>query len=104
MGEFDHKPVNIPPDKLDLVYRLVTPEIYYEGGVHDFIMPIVAEAILTDSDGKETTVLVRDCGKNPAVVTLDGRTYFYARNDPEAVAGATKLLRLVSSLADTRRE
>ncbi len=99
----DYEPVDIPPDKLDLVYRLLTPEKYIEGGVYELHTPLMAEAVVSHADGKETTVLVRDFGKNPAVVTVDGRNYFYARNDPVVHAGATQLYRLVSEVFQEKK-
>lgn len=103
VGGFDGEPVDIPPDRLDLAFRLLTPETHFEGGVHEFITPVVAEAVVTHADGKETFVLVRDHGKNPAVVTVDGRTYFYARNDSDVHAGATQLIRLVREVAHQQK-
>ncbi|MGE3806866.1 MAG: hypothetical protein AB7K24_19540 [Gemmataceae bacterium] len=98
MGGVDGKPVEIPPEKLDQVYRRLTPDTYYEGGVCDFITPIVAKAVITHDDGTETSVLVRDGGHNPAVVSLDGRNYFYARSDPDVYAGAYELFQVVGAL------
>lgn len=95
----DGEPVDVPPDKLDLAFRLLTPETYFEGGVHEFITRVVAEAVITHADGKKTFVLVRDYGHNPAVVTVDGRHYFFARNDPDVHAGAVQLIRLVREVA-----
>lgn len=36
MEGIDGKPVDIPSDKLDFVFRLLTPQTYFEGGVNDF--------------------------------------------------------------------
>jgi hypothetical protein len=102
MGDINGKPVDIPRDKQDLAFRLLTPETYFEGGVHEFITRIVAEAIITHVDGEKTSVLVRDHGKNPAVVTVDGRNYFYARNDPDVHAGAIQLIALVREVCDKK--
>jgi hypothetical protein len=104
MGVVECVPVDIPPEQLDLAFRLLTPEKYFEGGVQDFIFPIVAEAVVTHADGSETRVLVRDLGHNPAVVTLDGRNYFYARNDPDVHAGAVQLVRLVNEVAYAKKK
>ena len=98
VGGIDGVPVDIPPDKLDRAYRLLTPERYFEGGVHEFITRAVAEAVVTHADGTQTFVLVRDHGHNPAVVTVDGRRYFFARNDPDVHAGAHELVRLVNEV------
>jgi hypothetical protein len=103
VGGIDGEPVDIPPDKLDIAFRLLTPETFFEGGIHDFITPIVAEAVITHADGKETSILVRDHGKNPAVVTVDGRNYFYARNDSDVHAGAAQIIRLVREVANKKK-
>lgn len=103
IGGIDGKPVDIPPDKLDLAFRLLTPAAHFGGGVHEFITPVVAEAVVTHADGTETLLLVRDNGKNPAVVTVDGRAYFYARNDPDVHAGASQLVGLVLDVSRTRK-
>ena len=104
VGGIDCDPVDIPPDILDFALRLLTPEKYFEGGVHEFITRIVAEAVITHSDGTQTFMLVRDHGKNPAVVSVDGRNYFYARNDPDVHAGAMELIRLVREVAHAKKE
>ena len=102
-GGIDGEPVDIPPDKLDLAFRMLTPATYFEGEVHEFITPVVAEAVVIHADVKETFLLVRDHGKNPAVVTVDGRKYFYARNDPDVHAGATQLIGLVREVARQKK-
>lgn len=102
-GGIDGVPVDVPPEKLDLAFRLLTPEKYFEDEVHEFITRIVAEAVITHADGSETSVLVRDHGHNPAVVTVDGRNYFYARNDPDVRAGAVQLVRLVNEVAHKKK-
>jgi hypothetical protein len=63
----------------------------------------VAEAVITHGDGTQTFVMVRDHGHNPAVVSVDGENYFYARNDPDVHAGAFQLIRLVREVADAKR-
>src|SRR5262249_42120561 len=103
VGGIDGEPVDIPAEKLDLAFRLLTPASYFEGGVHEFITPIVPEAVINHADGTETSVLVRDHGHNPAVVTVDGRNYFYGRNDPDVHAGAVQLIRLVTEVANAGR-
>src|SRR6185295_15439284 len=35
IGGIDGVPVDIPPEKLDFAFRLLTPEKYFEGGVHE---------------------------------------------------------------------
>jgi hypothetical protein len=55
--------------------------------------------VITHADGTQTHVLVRDHGVNPAVVTVDGKNYFYARNAPGVHAGAVELIRLVKEVA-----
>jgi hypothetical protein len=102
-GRIDGEPVDIPPDKLEFVLRRLTPQTYFESPVYEFITPVVAQAVITHADGKETSVLVRDHGHNPAVVTVDGRHYFYARNDPDVYAGAFELLRLVHEVAHEKK-
>jgi len=95
MGPIDSEPVEIPPDKLDLTFRLITPESYYRYGILDSLMPAIGHAVVTHADGKETFVLIRDFGHNPALVTVNGRHYFVARNDPDVHAGATQIFGLV---------
>jgi hypothetical protein len=103
VGGTDCEPVDIPPEKLDFAFRLLTPDQYFRGGVHDFITRIVAEAVFTHKDGTQTFVMVRDHGHNPAVVSVDGTNYFYARNDPDVHAGGVQLIRLVTEVAHTKR-
>lgn len=103
LGGTDCRPVDISPDKLDLAFRLLSPDQFFGYTVYDFITRIVAEAVLTHEDGTRTFVLVRDHGHNPAVVSLDGRNYFYARNDPDVHAGAVQLIRLVDEAARAKQ-
>ena len=99
----DCEPVEIPPEYLDYAFRRLTPDHYFGATVYDFITRIVAEAVITPADGEKTLVMVRDHGHNPAVVSLDGRNYFYARNDPDVYAGAIELIGLVSKVAHAKR-
>jgi len=96
-------PISIPPENLDFVFRLVTPESYYGKGMYEFIAPMMAKVEITHADGARTRILVRDGGHNPAVVTLDGSKYFYARNDPEVTVGAFQLCRLVAQIANEKK-
>lgn len=91
-------PISIPPENLDFVFRLLTPEKYFGRRVHDFITPVFAEVEISHSDGTRTRILVREHGHNPAVVTLDGYNYFYARNDPDVTLGACQLGWLVQKI------
>jgi hypothetical protein len=104
VGEVDGKPVTIPPEMLDLAFRLLTPQTYFKGGANEKITPIVGKAVITHADGTETYVWVRDHGHNPAVVTIDGRNYFYARNDPDVLAGAYQFVGLVMKAACADRK
>lgn len=62
IGETDCEPVDIPPERLDLASRLLTPSKYFRGGVHEFITRVVAEAVVTHADGSQTSVLVQAHG------------------------------------------
>jgi hypothetical protein len=84
----------IPADKFEYALRLLTPE-ENEPNINDVITPLIAEVILTHDGPVNTRILVRDSGKSPALVTLDGRHYFYARSDEDTQAGAIQLIRLV---------
>lgn len=96
------QPIEIPPAKFDFVIRLLTPGKYYGDTIFDHITPIVAEVDLTHADGEHTFVTVRDGGHNPAMVSLDGRNYFYGRSDPEILAGGTQLIQLLGEVAGAR--
>ena len=76
----------------------LVPGTFY-GNVHEHVSPLVAEAVVTHADKTETTVLVRDGGHNPAIVSVDGVNYFYAKNEPDVYAGANELIRLVAAIA-----
>lgn len=91
-------PISIPPENLDFVFRLVTPEKFYQKRVYEFITPVLAKVEITHGDKTQTRILVRDGGHNPAVVTLDGNNYFYARNDPDFTVGAYQLGWLVQKI------
>jgi hypothetical protein len=99
----DCRPVDIPPNKRELVIKLLTPGQYFGSEVHDFITPIVAEAVITHDDGTRTFVMVRDHGHNPAVVSVDGRNYFYARDYPGVPGGTLQLIHLVNDLVQSNK-
>ena len=65
----------------------------------EHITPLVAEAVITHKDGIQTRVLVREGGVNPAVVSVDGVNYFYAKNESDVYAGANELIKIVSEIA-----
>ncbi|TWU35192.1 hypothetical protein Q31b_52880 [Novipirellula aureliae] len=92
------KAVTIPAKSQDDVFRRLVPETYY-GDANDRSPPIVAEAIVTHPDETRTRILVREGGKNPAVVSVDGIHYFYAKNESDVFAGATEIIRLVREIA-----
>ena len=89
--------VVIPATSQDDVFRRLVPEAYY-GRINEHISPIVAEATVTHPDETQTRILVREGGKNPAIVSVDGINYFYAKNDSDVFAGATELIRLVREI------
>jgi kynurenine formamidase len=93
------KPIDIPPEKLDFTFRLLTPGKWYGNTIYDQVTRIIAEAEITHADGTQTFVIVRDAGHNPAVVSLDGRTYFFGRSDPDILAGGTQLMQLLADVA-----
>lgn len=92
------KAVRIPIESQEEVFPRLVPETFY-GNVHEHVSPVVAEAVITHADKTETTVLVRDGGHNPAIVSVDGVNYFYAKNEPDVYAGANELIRLVAAIA-----
>ncbi len=94
----DCQPIDIPPEKLDLAYRLLIPGKYYGSTVSDHVTRVMAEAEVTHADGTKTLVIVRDGGVNPAMVSLDGHTYFYGRNDPDIKAGGWQLFGLLNEV------
>jgi hypothetical protein len=89
--------VIVPAKRHGDVFRRLIPETYY-GEVTGDYPPIVADAKIAHPDETQTRVLVREGGKNPAVVSVDGIHYFYAKNEPDLFAGATELIRIVREL------
>ena len=94
--------VIVPAKSHDDVFRRLVPETYYGEVAGDF-PPIVADAKIAHLDETETRVLVREGGKNPAIVSVDGIHYFHAKNDPDVFAGATELIRIVRELDHQNR-
>jgi hypothetical protein len=93
-------PTEIPADKLDYALRLLTPDKYYGSNVNDRITPLIAEVTLDHGGPVYTTILVRDSGKNPALVSIDGENYFYAPVYEDTQAGAVQLIRLVRQVRE----
>jgi hypothetical protein len=92
------KAVHIPSDSQEQIFRRLVPETFC-GNVYENISPLVAEAFVTHADKTETRVLVRDGGHNPAIVSVDGVNYFYAKKESDVYAGANELIRLVAAIA-----
>jgi len=82
--------------------QLVTPVGYLRGGINEFVYPIVAEVVIEHESGKDTNMLVRSCGKNPAIVTVDGHEYFSATRDEEYSDGSMALVGLVRRIRKDR--
>ena len=91
-------PTAIPAGEFDHVMRLITPDKYYEGGVNDWITPLIAEVVITHEGQADTRLLVRWAGKNPATISVDGRHYFYGRPHEEVHDGGMQLVALVRRL------
>jgi hypothetical protein len=97
-----YPPTEIPPGDVDQVMRLVTPDIYYEGGVHDWITPLIAEVVITHEGQPDTHLLVRWAGANPAMISVDGRNYFYGVPHKGIKDGGAKLVGIVQEIAITK--
>ncbi len=93
-----NKAVVVPPESQRDVFRRLVPDQFY-GKVFEHVTPLVAEAVITHTDASQTRVLVREGGVNPAVVSVDGVTYFYAKNESDVYAGANELIKIVSEIA-----
>lgn len=91
------KAVRIPAESQERIFRRLVPEAFY-GNVYEKVTPLVAEAVITHRDKTETRVLVRDGGHNPAIVSVDGVNYFYAKNEADVYAGANELIRMVAEI------
>ena len=98
-----YPPTEIPAGKLDYARRLVTPDKYYEGGVNDMFTPLMAVVVLTHEGQPDTRLLVRHSGHNPALISVDGRNYFYGRNEEDIHDGGLDLLRLVRQVTDAKQ-
>lgn len=93
-----NKAVRIPTESQEEIFRRLVPGAFY-GKVNEHIVPLVAEAVVTHADGTQTRVLVREGGVNPAVVSVDGVNYFYAKNEPHVYAGANEFIKMVAEIA-----
>lgn len=89
--------VRIPKEKQAEVFRRLVPWTFFKD-VNEFQWPLVAEAVVTHADRTETRVLVREGGANPALVSLDGVNYFFAKNEEDVYWGANELVRLVADI------
>jgi len=56
---------------------------------------MIAMIVITHESQPPTTILVRNSGHNPALVSVDGRNYFYAELHDDAPDGALQLYRVV---------
>jgi len=92
------KAVRIPIERQDEIYRRLVPDTFY-GNIYEHVSPLVAEVVIEHLDQTETRVLVREGGHNPAIVSVDGVNYFYAKNEPDVHAGAIELIRIAAEIA-----
>ena len=92
------KAVRIPTESQEQIFRRLVPEAFY-GNVYENVTPLVAEAVITHADKTRTSGLVRDGGHNPAIVSVDGVTYFYAKTESDVYAAADELIRMVAEMA-----
>ncbi len=95
-------PTEIPAGEFGRVMRLVTPDRYYEGGVNDWIIPLIAEVVITHEDQPDSQLLVRWAGKNPATISVDGRHYYYGVPHEDIHDGGMQLVALVRRLAEAK--
>lgn len=72
------------------------------GGVHDWIDPLIAEVVITHEGQPDTRLLVRWAGKNPAMISVDGRHYFYGVPHEGIHDGGMQLVALVRGLAEAK--
>ena len=92
----------IPATDFDNVIRLVTPDKYVSGGVHDRIDPLIAEVVIAHDGHPDTRLLVRWAGKNPAMISVDGRHYFYGVPHEGIHDGGMQLVALVERLVEAK--
>lgn len=92
--------VEIPASDFDQIMQIITPDQPLGGDSNDLIYQLVAEVIIEHEDQSESRVLIRDCGKNPALVTVNGRDYFFAKpHTGKYSSGAIELRALVLQIA-----
>jgi hypothetical protein len=95
-------PTQIPAGDFEQVMRLLTPGQYYEGGINDWITPLIAEVVIAHEGQPETRLLVRWSGKNPALLSVDGKHYFYGQLHDGIYDGGLQLAALAQKLAEAK--
>lgn len=95
-------PIEVPAAEFEQVMKLVTPGQYVEGGLNEFICPLIAEVVIRHEGQRETYLLIRDAGNNPAMISADGRHYYYGVPYEGVGDGAMKLAGLVRRLAEKK--
>ena len=93
----------IPPEEHESVMRLIRPAAYDSAGMHDGINPLVAEIEIAHEGEKITRVFVRSTGMNPALVSVDGRNYFYAETHEDVFDGSVKLLQVMRRIVENQK-
>jgi len=91
----DH--VEVPQEHIPQILKIVTPVTFVEGGIRPKLNYHVADVYLHHEDSKVTKIELRHTGHNPAAITVDGSTYFYASIDGP-VDGARELVFLLTEL------
>lgn len=77
-GQNEPSTIEVAPAIFDRVYELITPTAAMDRGWRKDHMPLVARMTLKYPDGTQREVFVRWTGKNPAAVSLDDETFFWA--------------------------
>lgn len=93
----------IPKNEFDSVMRLVRPEQPYGSSVNDAAHPLIGVVEIGHDGGTASTIFVRWSGVNPALVSVDGRTYYYAESHDDVRDGGMKFHSLITRIVENEK-
>jgi len=101
LGVDGSKPITIPKQYHNRIMDFLKPGQPYShsGSINEFMHTLIARVELTHTNGPKTLLLVRWSGKNPALISVDGRHYYYGASTDEIYDGAIQLRSLVDSIS-----
>lgn len=101
MGVKEDSNLTIPNDDWNVILDFILPHKWAEVGRNNLR---IATATIKYKDKESVSIDVFWHGKNPCLVSLDGKHFYYAKNIPGAADGASGLIRKVKAIRSQKEK